>query len=305
MWQSLSDLAAQHHPADETSGSTASASTSLAGTTRITRPACAGSLSSRISSLTIVIDVQSDGLSFGSLDKAFLANHSEYREAAAASLIDCMRQLRSSHSSLFEVEVTDPARGAFEVKRPSLLNIVKRKQQDQGVVCFHQAMLQKEVPLFADALAALIVEADEDSTRSCLGLLALPTTHLHQPTLAAALSDKVRAVVCFLFGLSGQLLCVLILSPPQQVGTNYRAAHEDTSEWTTNGKRRKYVRKPTAEEKTAKKRTEGALTEGGVGQDDEYSDFTAKELKDILRARGLKVTTWQQQILLGPCILNT
>jgi hypothetical protein len=56
---------------------------------------------------------------------------------------------------------------------------------------YFQEMLRCEVPSFADALASLITEADEDETRACLDLLELPPTHVQRSTLADEISTRV------------------------------------------------------------------------------------------------------------------
>lgn len=72
-------------------------------------------------------------MSFGSLDKTFISNHSEYREVVNAGVQDCFEQLKASHPAMFSVQVSHRD-SAFE------------------------AFLQEDVPAFADALASLISE---------------------------------------------------------------------------------------------------------------------------------------------------
>ncbi len=110
-------------------------------------------------------------------------------------------------------------------------------------------------------------KADEDVLSECLGLLSLPSSHMHQPTLAKTLEDRLRSI--------------------------YIASNSDTGEWTTRGKRRKNVQKT----RNGAKRS---LDDSSSDEDkdsgkelsldkDSYASFTIKELKNVLRARGLKV----------------
>ena len=61
------------------------------------------------------VNSQGEDLSFGSLDKSYLANHSEYREAAMAACFDCFAQLRDKQPNLLNVEVTSAKDCTFEV----------------------------------------------------------------------------------------------------------------------------------------------------------------------------------------------
>ena len=98
----------------------------------------------------------------------------------------------------------------------------------------------------------LVTEIDEPATRACLTVLQVPSTHVHQPTLAEEFNTRIGAIL--------------------------RAAHAEQSEWTTGGRLRRNPRKRAAEEKADSE---------NVG--DPYVDLKTAELKDILRARGLKV----------------
>ena len=122
-----------------------------------------------------------------------------YREAAAVAFIDCVKQICDSKPEFFAVEVLDPKKRALEVQPGSQESLFPSFKEEGQLLTFFflnfnfasQEMVRVEVPGFADALASLISEIDEDGTRQCLDLLALPPTHLHQPTLAASLCEKV------------------------------------------------------------------------------------------------------------------
>jgi hypothetical protein len=88
--------------------------------------------------------------------------------------------------------------------------------------------------------------------RQCLELLCLPSTAMRQASLAAALVQKVTST--------------------------YEAARDLTSEWTKQGKRRK----------NQKRRRERC--DDTTNSEDPYDEYNVAELKDMLRAQGLKVT---------------
>ena len=243
VWMNLVDIATEPLSlADVAAGesATAAAATTSAGPAAkdqgMRRPGCPGGLGRKFR-LTVVVDLQSSELSFGSLDKTFLSNLSEYREATTSALVDCIRQLLDSQPTLLGVEAVD------DVEK-----------------CAFEAMLAADLPNFSDALASLVTEIDEPATRACLTVLQVPSTHVHQPTLAEEFNTRIGAIL--------------------------RAAHAEQSEWTTGGRLRRNPRKRAAEEKADSE---------NVG--DPYVDLKTAELKDILRARGLKV------LEMGLCVL--
>jgi len=96
---------------------------------------------------------------------------------------------------------------------------------------------------------------------------------MHQPSLASSLLDKVNTI--------------------------FRASKEETSEWTTKGKRRKHNRKrpisSASSAKIARSRNDDYRSDAEGSDEinefdhDRYYGLVNNELKDILRARGLKV----------------
>jgi len=80
LWMDLVDLAAPP-PADNFASAqqqdTVRSSTTSGSVPCLSRPGCPGGLGG-LRGFTVVIDLQSPGLSFGSLDKAYLANQTEY-----------------------------------------------------------------------------------------------------------------------------------------------------------------------------------------------------------------------------------
>lgn len=110
---------------------------------------------------------------------------------------------------------------------------------------------------------------DEDVTRECLSELSLSSTHMHQSSLASSLLDRVNAI--------------------------FRASKDDKSEWTTKGKRRKHNRKrPMSSASTVPSKNDGDPSDDEGSEEtneldhDHYYGLINNDLKDILRARGLK-----------------